>query len=477
MICRQMNKKEEGFEGILKNIQLPDLIQMCCLSNINMAIRVTKDSQQGVIYIQDCSITHAECSNSVGENAFYEILAWESGGFETMKIDAPPEATIEKNWQFLLMEAARLIDERAIEEVPVDAAEEIQLFQEMNRLRVLIVDDSPLMCRILENILKDDEEISIVGTAKNGEEALLKIDELKPDLITLDVNMPVMDGNTALKHIMIKSPCPVVIVSSMGKGSQKNILEFLRLGAVDFINKPVKNEEMSNQKQKIIEKIRIAANAKIHHFRRVKEPKMVVKEAKETGFQTPCERLVVISSGIGGYAELIRLIPLLPSDLKACLLLLQTMPQEFVAPLSDYLDKISRTIVSPLQSDAPLLCNRCYLGTHDYSLVLNSGQGIYSVLLEDPLSEIEPRRGCLDSFLHSIADVFSENALVVLLSGAEVGNMEGLQSIRENNGRVIIQELASCMIPFPLEEAMREQFVDYQANQTEIVEQILRGVR
>lgn len=179
---------------------------MCCLSNINMAIRVTKDSQQGVIYIQDCSITHAECSNSVGENAFYEILAWESGGFETMKIDAPPEATIEKNWQFLLMEAARLIDERAIEEVPVDAAEEIQLFQEMNRLRVLIVDDSPLMCRILENILKDDEEISIVGTAKNGEEALLKIDELKPDLITLDVNMPVMDGNTALKHIMIKSP-------------------------------------------------------------------------------------------------------------------------------------------------------------------------------------------------------------------------------------------------------------------------------
>jgi len=141
------------------------------------------------------------------------------------------------------------------------------------------------------------------------------------------------------------------------------------------------------------------------------------------------------------------------------------------------LDKISRTIVLPLQSDAPLLCNRCYLGTHDYSLVLNSGQGIYSVLLEDPLSGIEPRRGCLDSFLHSIADVFSENALVVLLSGAEVGNMEGLQSIRENNGRVIIQELASCMIPFPLEEAMREQCVDYQANQTEIVEQILRGVR
>jgi two-component system chemotaxis response regulator CheB len=478
LICKRINKKEEGFEGILKNIQLPDLIQMCCLSSINMAIRVTKDSQQGTIYIQHGSITHAECRNIVGENAFYEILAWESGGFETMKIDAAPETTIEKNWQYLLMEAVRLIDEGAIKNrMSADAAEEIQPFQETDRLRVLIVDDSAVMRRILENILTDDEEISVVGTARNGEEALLKIDELKPDLITMDVNMPVMDGNTALKHIMIKSPCPVVIISSMGDSAQRNILEFLRLGAVDFICKPVKNEDMSRQKQQILEKIRLAANARIHHFKRVRAPKAVVKETTETGVEAPCKRLVVISSGIGGYAEIIRLIPLLPADLKACLLVLQTMPREFVTPLSDYLNKVSRTSVLPLQSDSPLLCNRCYLGTHDYSLVLNSGQGGYSILLEDPSSKIESRISSHDSFLHSIADVFSENAFVVLFSGAEVGNMDGLESIRENNGLVIVQQLESCIVPFPLEKAMKARLVDCQASENEIVEQILRDIR
>ena len=115
-------------------------------------------------------------------------------------------------------------------------------------LRVLIVDDSAVMCRALTEMLSSEEGIHVVGTARNGEEALEQIDRVRPDLITLDVNMPVMDGSTALKHIMIRNPCPVVIVSAVSQRRESNILNFLLLGAVDYIQKPVRGEAMARQR-------------------------------------------------------------------------------------------------------------------------------------------------------------------------------------------------------------------------------------
>jgi len=228
LIREQINIKDKGFEGSLKNIQLTDLIQMCCLSCLNMGISVKKGSEKGKMYIKDGDIIHAECGDTVGEDAFYKILAWESGSFETIAFVAAQETTIDKNYQYLLLEVLRIADEKAMKEDDEDENKgKIHLSLPHENIRVLIVDDSPMMCRILSDIIESDEEMEVVGTAENGEEALKKIGELEPDIITLDVNMPVMDGSTALKHIMIKSPCPVVIISSVGNSSQMNVIDFL----------------------------------------------------------------------------------------------------------------------------------------------------------------------------------------------------------------------------------------------------------
>lgn len=480
LILDQVTGKDDGFAGTLKNIQLSDLIQMCCLSSISMAIRVSMSSMKGTLYIQDGEITHAVCEGSKGEDAFYKILGWESGSFETLGELSVPEVTIEKNWQFLLMEAARIADEHAIETDDQDMGigetgiltEEIQPQHERDELRVLIVDDSAMMCRILKDILSADKDIVVVGTAKNGEEALEKIHELKPDLITLDVNMPVMDGSTALKHIMIKSPCPVVIISSLAGGAQGNVLDFLRLGAVEFISKPAKNENMEAQQQQLIETVKLAAKARVNNFKRAKAPNIVHDKGAEKTDQGSCELLVVCNSGAGGYAELIKVIPLLPRELKACLVVLQDMPHEFISPLSDYLDKRSNVVVQPLQGDVQLCGGRCYIGINDLHLSMNSKEDGYSLSLGKDKPDQDRGDKTFDYFLYSIAETFSGRILVVLLSGAVVGELDGLRKIKEKKGRIIAQQLDSCMVPYPIERAIDAQLVEMEANPTEIARQI-----
>ena len=212
---RAQKQDSSGFAGTLRNIQITDIIQMCCLAGASLCIRVTQDSDQGTIYIEDGEIVHAECGTLSGIEAFFTILGWPSGQFETMESPPTSQPTIKEPCQFLLMEAARQADERVLDVADKVAEEEEPGFSEAKKLRVLIVDDSPIMSKILTSMLTADPTIDVVGTAKNGEQALKKMKDLAPDLITMDVNMPVMDGSTALKHIMINSPCPVLIMSNL----------------------------------------------------------------------------------------------------------------------------------------------------------------------------------------------------------------------------------------------------------------------
>ena len=469
LIRELIDSRDKGFEGTLKNIQLTDLIQMCCLSCLSMGIRVNKESNKGTIHIKDGNIIHAECEDTVGEDAFYEVMAWESGSFETMEAVSAQETTIDKNYQYLLLEALRIADEKAMKEDDEDENEEdINISLPHENIRVLIVDDSPIMCRILSDIIASDEEMEVIGTAGNGEEALKKISELEPDIITLDVNMPVMDGSTALKHIMIKSPCPVVIISSVGNTSQMNVIDFLCLGAVDFIKKPVKNEHFMQQQKMITERIRLVAKAKINNFRRAKTALVLSEKDNKSDENLPCDCLVVLNSGAGGYTELIKTVSILPGDLNACLVLLQAMPSEFVNPFTEYIDKRSLATILPLQNDSPLLGGRCYVGTSEYSLKLNSLEKGYFLCSGGEVS----KSGQTDKFFKSIADCYHKDVLVVLMSGADVGDLDGLRNIREKNGRIIAQKLNSCVIPYPLEKAIEADLVEQEVSHVEIARQI-----
>ena len=471
LISSELAKEDEGgFGGTLKNIQLSDLIQMCCLSAVNTAISVRKGTQQGTIFIEDGEITHALCEKEQGEEAFYKILGWRSGSFETLGDIINPKTTIDKNWESLLLEGLHRVDELVAENAKIDEPpDNCQAIPEHKSLRVFVVDDSSMMRRILTDMLTSDKDICVVGTAKNGEEALKKIQELRPDIVTLDVNMPLIGGGTVLKHVMIKNPCPVVIVSSTYDDTQANTLDSLRFGAVDFISKPVKSRNMKEQQRRLIDKVKLAAKAKISNFRRVRSPKILSEETKSTDSQNPCDFLVVCSSGPGGYSELVKIIPRLPASLNACMIAVQRTPQSIILPLADYFSKRSRFNVLPMHDHVQITCGRCYIATYNFSMKLRTQKEISFIDMDDGISD----NNAFDLFLNSIAEFFTGQVLVLLLSGAEVGSLDGLRNIQKRNGRIIAQQVTSCMVPNPLEKAIQSKVVDSEMPAEEIVRRII----
>ena len=183
-------REKDGFRGVLNIFQLGDIIQMYCLSGASITLRVKLGSQAGSIFIRKGNIVHAVCNETVGEEAFFQIISWKSGDFETVGDAGEPETTIDRNWQFLLLEGARMADELALaNDHGLGGKAPLSATRDSESVRVLIVDDSPLMCNILQDLFSADEAIQVVGVAHNGEEALRRIEERKPNLVTLDINI------------------------------------------------------------------------------------------------------------------------------------------------------------------------------------------------------------------------------------------------------------------------------------------------
>jgi two-component system chemotaxis response regulator CheB len=442
-----------GFAGTLRNIQLTDIIQMCCLAGASICVRVRQDQEQGTLYIQDGDIVHAECGPVSGVQAFFMILGWPSGQFETL--DAPPVSnpTIKEPCQFLLMEAARRADEQAQLFVPSHDEPAVQ-----KRLRVLIVDDSAIMSKILTSMLMADPGIEVVGNAKNGEEALKKMKELSPDLITMDVNMPVMDGSTALKHIMIESPCPVVIMSNLGPASYATILSFLNLGAVDFMSKPVKNRNIVKQQQRMVDRVHLAVKTNMKRFQRLRPPRLTSADFMSINEQKFSSRFVIALSGVGGYLEMVHAITSLPAVHETCVLSMQSIPPQFAPALSDYLNVRSRFDVRPLVDRAGLNPGRCYIGASGRSIEI-AMQASSSTLVDSTNEMWDEDQSSSDHLFSMAADLFQERAVVFLLSGGEYGSMAGLRRIKAAGGHIIAPYLEKCIMPATIEPVKNENLI------------------
>lgn len=455
-LARQLTERSrrhgQGFAGTLKNIQIDDLIQMCCLSMATISIRVAKDSHQGIIYIRDGEVVHAVCGATTGEEAFYRILGWASGRFETIDDRYDGEDTVNKSHEFLLMEAARRSDEATQEAADEGDAPSPLTCPERHgeRLKVLLVEDSTLMGKILSSMLNATGTIDVVGIAQNGRDALEMAQSLFPDLILLDVNMPVMDGSTALKHIMIRTPCPVVVMSNVGSGSPEAVIQFLDLGAVDFMAKPVKNRDLLLQQQKIVTRISRAAAADIRNFRRFRAaPEQRADGAPGPSPGSPSDQLLVISTGCSAHGELTQLLSQLPNEHNLAIVVLQTIPPTFIPALARHLGRQSAFSVAPLCDRSPLRTGACYLGTPGHTLrAASTGR---EVVVEMPAHRQRARHEAsyLDLFLCSAADAYPGSLMVAVLSGAETGNFEGLRYVQAHGARILVQDPATCMMPEP----------------------------
>lgn len=462
---------DSGFAGTLKNIQLNDLIQMCCLSASSLCMRVSKGQRQGTIFIVDGEIVHAACGDMVGEEAFYRILGWQTGSFESIEVSMTPQRTIDKSYQFLVMEAARRVDEQNLNAEKSSAADpDPSETVADNRLRVLIVDDSPMMRKILASILTTGDLINVVGMAGNGKEAISMIDQLSPDLVILDVNMPVMDGTSTIKHIMIKKPCPVVIMSTPGDALSKKIFNFLELGAVDFLGKPTKNQDILIQQKKIIERIQLAATASVNNFRIVRIPK--AKDFKPS--ETACRRLVIVVSGPGGHPELLSLLSdLVPAmaDIDGAVVALQSLPLSFMDPFAHYVKERCGCPASSIENETVMCVGGCYVGIQGAALRVNLTDHHPVIDTHAP----EDGLTCIDRFLRSAALVFKNELAVVLLSGANSGEQSGLRAVNEHEGRVILRKRSSSMVSKPLDSVAKSGVADTEVSPGDLLQAVLEG--
>ena len=244
----------------------------------------------------------------------------------------------------------------------------------MSRIRVLVVDDSAFMRKIIIDILASSPDIEIIGKAKNGQEAIEKVTELRPDVVTMDVEMPVLDGLQALGYIMSECPTPVIMLSGAESKQADLTLTAFQYGAVDFIQKPSGNIslDMAKIKDELIKKVKAAANVAVHKLGFIEEQKVNVRKKEKT---IPVQRIrtkkiIIIGSSTGGPRALQQVIPFLPSNLHAPVLVVQHMPPGFTKSLADRLNSQSMLKVREASEGDILEIGTVYIAPGDFHMIV-----------------------------------------------------------------------------------------------------------
>ena len=434
-----MKKHSEanGFVGEIEGLGLVDIVQFACLSGDYRKLSVLSEDNIGVLYFADNEIVHAEFGELTGEEAFYRIMSWPSGTF-SMLFAKTDQRSIDASWNFLLLEAARRIDEQ-------NRPAASKKSSEPGLPTVLVVDDSRFFTKAFVKLFEDQIKAKVIGTATNGKEAVKFLEAQTPDLITLDMTMPVMSGDVALKHIMIRSPAPVVLVSNFNEQSASKMMDFMRYGAVDVVAKPTSPESwklISERLQYILMNVREFCLDNVSRAKSLKPAEKIV----QLGEAKPAERLLLILGGLGGLLELQKVIPALEYDPGQTVIVLQNMFPGIAQHLATYFDSYTPYAVTRLDAGEALLGGQCWIGNcHGRrQLVLREGRP----LLSAPDNKISVDA---ESLLQSAAETFEDKLSVVFLSGLDVDLKIGMEAVAEKGGRMLLQEPESSLLPGPLD--------------------------
>lgn len=324
----------------------------------------------------------------------------------------------------------------------------------MAKIRVLTVDDSALMRQLLGTLLSKDRDIEVVGTAPDPYIAREKIKALNPDVITLDVEMPKMDGLTFLEKLMRGHPMPVVMVSSLTEAGCETTLRALELGAVDFIAKPKIDlrEGMEHLAEDLIGKVKAAAHARVRPFN-------VMREASESR-TTPASRdasrtcssamikttdtIIAIGSSTGGTEAVKEVLQVLPPNTPP-ILITQHMPERFTRTWADRLNQLSRISVKEAQDGDSVLAGHALVAPGNYHMALVRNGARYSVRVsqEEPVNRHRPS---VDVLFESVARSAGGNAVGVILTGMGADGAKGLLAMKQAGAFTIAQDEASCVV-------------------------------
>jgi two-component system, chemotaxis family, protein-glutamate methylesterase/glutaminase len=332
------------------------------------------------------------------------------------------------------------------------------------KTRVLIVDDSAFMRKVLEEIIRTDPKLEVVGQAKDGREAITMAQSLQPDVMTMDINMPRMDGLEATQHIMTQNPRPILIVSSESRQGAASTLRALELGAIDFVTKPSSGIDLDMKnvrdellgKLKMAAKVRVVRTAALHDHSTGVESRSQAPSTKEVGNSEARLPLVVIAASTGGPATLMRLIPRFPKDFPAAVVLVQHMPATFTSQLSLQLTEVAAIRVKEAEANEALQPGTFYVcpGSHHLRISL-----VGRVKLDDG-PRISGYRPCADVAFESAAAYGGANVVGVVLTGMGNDGARGVQALKTARGWVLAQDEATSVIFGMPAEAIRTGAVD-----------------
>ncbi|MBP3952017.1 protein-glutamate methylesterase/protein-glutamine glutaminase [Bacillus suaedae] len=338
-------------------------------------------------------------------------------------------------------------------------------------IRVLVVDDSAFMRKIITDILNHDQRIQVVGTARNGKDALEKQQLHKPDVITLDVEMPIMNGLEALKSIMRTSPCPVVMISSQTKKGAEITLLAMEFGAVDFVTKPSGpiSLDIGKEEHTIREKVLHAAKANIKPINIEKstafQPTYEVKSKPRTNRTMPVsstnkKKVIAIGTSTGGPRALKTVISQIPATIEAPILIVQHMPSGFTRSLAERLNAVSEINVKEAENGDILLNGTAYIAPGGYHIsVDNKGNELMiRTHLEDPRKGHRPS---VDVMYESLALHSTIEVVAVIMTGMGADGTEGLRALKAATPCYsIVEAEESCVVFGMPKAAIKANLVD-----------------
>ncbi|MGB7821612.1 MAG: chemotaxis response regulator protein-glutamate methylesterase [Candidatus Sulfotelmatobacter sp.] len=316
----------------------------------------------------------------------------------------------------------------------------------LKKVRVLVVDDSALMRKLIPQMLEADQSIEVVGTAMDGNFCLKKIEELQPNVITLDLQMPGMNGIDTLKEIMRRHPLPVIVVSSHSTEGASITFKALGLGAFDFVTKPQDaSVHMAETARELIAKIKAAADCKVVRPGTLRgAPPRPEKIATAKSVPTPT-RIVAIGISTGGPQALEFLLAQLPPDFPGTILVVQHMPSGFTEMFARRLDELCALRVKEAQSGDVLQAGRVLIcpGSR-HMTVKRLPMGDVVVLNDDPT--VNGHRPSVDVLFRSVAEQFGQLSVAVLMTGMGDDGAEGLGAVKKAGGMTIAQSEESCVV-------------------------------
>jgi two-component system, chemotaxis family, protein-glutamate methylesterase/glutaminase len=346
------------------------------------------------------------------------------------------------------------------------------------KIRVLIADDSAFMRKVLHSILLAEPGFEVAGEARDGREAVSQSESLKPDVITMDINMPHLDGLQATEQIMSTNPRPIVVVSSESKEGAEITLKALQLGAIDFVAKPNSGVDldMSSVRDELVRKLRVAAKVRVvrtasrtkvgHEVAssaprtepgvtpspKTESPRTAAQPAKSTG-KFP---LVVIAASTGGPATIMKFLPAFPREFPGALLIVQHMPGTFTSQFSQQLSEACAIRVKEAEAGDILAPGTAYIcpGSH-HMRVSATGR----VTLDDG-PRILGYRPCADVTLESAAEYAGPLSIGVVMTGMGNDGVRGAQAMKSAGGYIIAQDEATSVIFGMNAEAIRNGVVD-----------------